>query len=129
VGHLQVTQPDQSNATKKETKVITNTATLTGVKRVLLARLALGAALLTLLAAVVPASASARVGQCWSGLVNYHMAWANCNVGSIGWQGYALTVQCYYWGANTAYGFPGGPTYATCPAWSHVTRIIVTPTG
>jgi hypothetical protein len=66
--------------------------------------------------------ASAAVSNCSSGYVNATMAWGTCRSGSGSW---SLTVQCYYWGANTAYGNGPGSIYATCPGWSHITSIIL----
>lgn len=81
--------------------------------------------------AIVPEAASARPTNCRAGLVTPSKAWGTCDVGSVGWQEFRLTVQCWWWGANTVYGFPGayGPvyTYDTCPPWSHVTSIYIGP--
>ncbi|MBS1868048.1 MAG: hypothetical protein JSS99_00110 [Actinobacteria bacterium] len=93
-------------------------------------KLAAAAAVAALVAAtgsVVAAPASAKAGNCRAGLVNATMAWGNCDVVAAGWNGYRLTVQCYFWGANSVVGFPGATTYATCPGWSHVTRILIYP--
>jgi hypothetical protein len=54
-----------------------------------------------------------------------HTGYATCR----GWGHWRLTVQCYYWGANSAgwitqYG--GAITSsATCPWWSYVTNVYV----
>lgn len=71
---------------------------------------------------VVASPASAAVYNCSKGYVNGDLAWGTCNSGSGSW---SLTVQCYYWGANTAYGNGPGSIYAGCPSWSHITNIIL----
>lgn len=89
--------------------------------------LKVAAPLLALAAAVGPATvfaspASAAVSNCSSGYVDGRKAWGTCTSGSGSW---SLTVQCYYWGANTAYGNGPGTIYATCPNTSHITKIIL----
>lgn len=72
---------------------------------------------------VLPAApASAQVSGCSKGYVNANKAWGTCTSGSGAW---SLTVQCYFWGANTAYGNGPGSIYATCPSASHITDIIL----
>jgi hypothetical protein len=90
-------------------------------------------AVLALSAAVglsAPSSASAAPVNCRAGLVNAHTARGTCDAG-MGWQEFRLTVQCWWWGANTVYGFPGAYetiyTYDTCPSWSHITSIYIGP--
>jgi len=85
------------------------------------------AALVATAATIVPmtltaAPASAAVSQCSKGYVDGQKAWGTCTTGSGSW---SLTVQCYYWGANTAYGNGPGSIYATCPNTSHITDIIL----
>lgn len=77
-------------------------------------------------AAAFTTPASASVYNCRGGYVSATTAWGTCSNGG-GWNGFSLTVQCYYWGANTVYGNAPGTLYASCPSWSHVTRIIVQP--
>jgi hypothetical protein len=67
-------------------------------------------------------SASAAVSGCSHGYVSATKAWGTCTNGTGSW---SLTVQCYYWGANTAYGYGPGSIYATCPGWSHITSITL----
>jgi hypothetical protein len=72
---------------------------------------------------VIAASpAFAAVSGCSHGYVNANKAWGTCTRGSGRW---SLTVQCFAWGANTAHGNGPGTIYATCPGWSHVTKIIL----
>jgi hypothetical protein len=81
-------------------------------------------ALATLLAPVAlsAAPASAAVAGCSHGYVSGTKAWGTCTRGTGNW---SLTVQCYYWGANTAYGYGPGSIYATCPDFSHITSITL----
>lgn len=73
-------------------------------------------------AVVTAAPASAAVSGCSHGYVDGHKAWGTCTKGSGSWN---LTVQCYYWGANTAYGSGPGTIYATCPNTSHITSVVL----
>jgi hypothetical protein len=70
-----------------------------------------------------PAQASGL--SCSDGYNNANQAWGTCS-GSGTWR---LTVDCYYWGANSTnwYTQEGGThsLYATCPSFSHVTSIYV----
>src|ERR1700691_3519278 len=75
--------------------------------------------------AVTPATAS----SCSHGYVTATEAWGTCKNESGGWGGFALTVQCYYWGANTSYGNVPQTIYSTCPSWSHITSISVSPSA
>jgi hypothetical protein len=84
-----------------------------------------GLAMLGGLALAQPAAASAY--NCYGGYINANWAWGTCKGATNGWGGFSLTVQCYYWGANTVYGNAPQTIYASCPSWSHVTRIIVQP--
>lgn len=77
------------------------------------------------LALAQPASATAY--NCYGGYINANWAWGTCKGSSNGWGGFSLTVQCYYWGANTVYGTAPQTIYSSCPSWSHITRIIVQP--
>jgi hypothetical protein len=70
--------------------------------------------------ALAASPASAEVGNCSQGYVNGDKAWGTCTTGSGSW---SLTVQCYDWGANTAYGNGPGSIYSTCPDFSHITSI------
>lgn len=90
----------------------------------LASKLAAGALVATSVALplAVASPASAAVYNCSKGLVNANLAWGTCNSGSGAW---SLTAQCYFWGANTAYGNGPGSIYASCPSWSHVTNIIL----
>jgi|APMI01.1.fsa_nt_gi hypothetical protein len=65
--------------------------------------------------------ASATPAGCSWGWIDGHKVWAYCN----GSGQFSVTAQCYYWGANTAYGTAPRTLYATCPNWSHVTNVIV----
>lgn len=71
---------------------------------------------------IAASPATAAVSNCSSGLNNATQAWGHCSSGSGSW---TLTVQCYFWGANTAYGWGPGSIYATCPSWSHVSNWYV----
>lgn len=81
-----------------------------------------GAAIVTAPAAATLTHSPAAVSHCSDGYVNGDKAWGTCRSGSGSW---SLTVQCYYWGANTAYGNGPGSIYASCPDWSHITSIIL----
>lgn len=89
---------------------------------------AAGAGVMALgVSAAVAAPASASAGGCSAGYVSATKAWGSCKTASRGWGGFRLTVQCYGWGANTAYGKAPNTIYSTCPGWSHITRIIIGP--
>jgi hypothetical protein len=73
-----------------------------------------------MIAAATPANAA--VSNCSDGLNNAQTAWGHCSSGGGSW---SLTVQCYYWGAQTSYGSGPGSIYASCPGGSYVTNIIL----
>jgi hypothetical protein len=77
------------------------------------------------LAAAGPASA--RASDCFGGYINATWAWGTCKAESGGYGGFAVTVQCYYWGANTSYGTVPETIYSHCPSWSHITSISIYP--
>jgi hypothetical protein len=77
---------------------------------------------LAIACSVLTTGASAAVSNCSSGYNTATKAWGTCRSGSGIW---SLTVQCWYWGANTAYGNGPGTIYATCPSWSHITKITL----
>jgi hypothetical protein len=100
----------------------TGKVTKTGKARRWLTAAAVAAAAVAAPLVLPAAPASAQVSGCSHGYVNANMAWGTCTTGSGHW---SLTVQCYFWGANTAYGNGTGSIYATCPAASHVTNITL----
>ncbi|HEY1915460.1 MAG TPA: hypothetical protein VGH27_07785 [Streptosporangiaceae bacterium] len=77
------------------------------------------------IASAGPAAASAY--NCSKGYVSATKAWGTCSSESGGWGGFELTVQCYYWGANTSYGNVPNTIWSTCPSWSHITSISIAP--
>jgi hypothetical protein len=80
--------------------------------------------------AVAPDASAARpniASDCFGGYISATWAWGTCKGESGGWGGFALTVQCYYWHANTVYGNAPHTVYASCPSWSHITKISVYP--
>jgi hypothetical protein len=78
---------------------------------------------------VVAQPAGASAYNCYGGYINSNWAWGTCKGASNGWGGFALTAQCWAWGANTVYGNAPQTIYSHCPWWSHITRIIVQPSG
>lgn len=79
------------------------------------------------LALAQPAAATAY--NCYGGYINANWAWGTCKGASNGWGGFALTVWCYAWGANTVYGNAPQTVYSHCPWWSHITAYRVYPTS
>jgi hypothetical protein len=77
------------------------------------------------LATSEPAAASAY--NCYAGLVNATKAWGQCRNASGGWGGFKLTVNCYFYPQQTSYGQAPQTIWASCPSWSHVTGIYITP--
>ena len=96
-----------------------------GLRMILATLAATGLAAGGALALAQPASATAY--NCYGGYINANWAWGTCKGATNGWGGFSVTVQCYYWGANTVYGNAPQTIYASCPGWSHITRIIVKP--
>lgn len=92
----------------------------TGWRRTLVAATVAAATLIPMVVTASPASAA--VSNCSKGYVTGQKAWGTCRSGSGSW---SLTVQCHYWGANTAYGWGPGSIYATCPQWSYITNITL----
>jgi hypothetical protein len=77
------------------------------------------------ISAATPAAAIAS--NCVSGPVNSTKAWGQCRSASGGWGGFKLTVNCYYWPQQSAYGQAPQTIWASCPSWSRVTGIFIVP--
>lgn len=92
------------------------------LKKPVAAAAAIGTAMLMVGISAGPASAGSLTCSSW---VSNKTGYATCSGSGT----FRVSVQCYYWGANTSSPVTVNNSRATaqasCPSWSRVTRVIV----